>query len=342
MTKLAALLAVSMPGLACAEMQSLSESELSKVNGAGIGLVLEDFKFAHGTDVENGQIFRIGGIKNSQGEDVEIVVNKLYISGAGSNYGETLTPVNLGRLVNPYSIDVVDGNDIGVQDKAVLQFAAPHMVDASQGYDCMSASATAGSGTCASRPASADLPQGERPDIGLQLNLTVGDQDTANINIHAQSAVIDGSYIRLWGDNERKQMVGQFKLNFYTPELSINACDQETAVCGSRIVMQNFALELALGNSLQPVYFDVDGTGNFVLEVAAIQQPGAGTIGNDGLRDSSDAATWDFYEDYYTNPDYRSNLTIGNLSVGDRDFGSGRIEGMLIQHLRIETKDLAQ
>ncbi|WP_349559160.1 hypothetical protein [Marinobacter sp. NFXS9] len=342
MTKLATLLAVSMPGLACAEMQSLSESELSKVNGAGIGLVLEDFKFAHGTDVENGQIFRIGGIKNSQGEDVEIVVNKLYISGAGSNYGETLTPVNLGRLVNPYSIDVVDGNDIGVQDKAVLQFAAPHMVDASQGYDCMSASATAGSGTCASRPASADLPQGERPDIGLQLNLTVGDQDTANINIHAQSAVIDGSYIRLWGDNERKQMVGQFKLNFYTPELSINACDQETAVCGSRIVMQNFALELALGNSLQPVYFDVDGTGNFVLEVAAIEQPGAGTIGNDGLRDSSDAATWDFYEDYYTNPDYRSNLTIGNLSVGDRDFGSGRIEGMLIQHLKIETKDLAQ
>ncbi|MEQ5836380.1 hypothetical protein J3364_15195 [Marinobacter sp. NFXS9] len=315
---------------------------MSKVNGAGIGLVLEDFKFAHGTDVENGQIFRIGGIKNSQGEDVEIVVNKLYISGAGSNYGETLTPVNLGRLVNPYSIDVVDGNDIGVQDKAVLQFAAPHMVDASQGYDCMSASATAGSGTCASRPASADLPQGERPDIGLQLNLTVGDQDTANINIHAQSAVIDGSYIRLWGDNERKQMVGQFKLNFYTPELSINACDQETAVCGSRIVMQNFALELALGNSLQPVYFDVDGTGNFVLEVAAIEQPGAGTIGNDGLRDSSDAATWDFYEDYYTNPDYRSNLTIGNLSVGDRDFGSGRIEGMLIQHLKIETKDLAQ
>lgn len=342
MTKLATLLAVSMPGLACAEMQSLSESELSKVNGAGIGLVLEDFKFAHGTDVENGQIFRIGGIKNSQGEDVEIVVNKLYISGAGSNYGETLTPVNLGRLVNPYSIDVVDGNDIGVQDKAVLQFAAPHRVDASQGYDCMSASATAGSGTCASRPASADLPQGERPDIGLQLNLTVGDQDTANINIHAQSAVIDGSYIRLWGDNERKQMVGQFKLNFYTPELSINACDQETAVCGSRIVMQNFALELALGNSLQPVYFDVDGTGNFVLEVAAIEQPGAGTIGNDGLRDSSDAATWDFYEDYYTNPDYRSNLTIGNLSVGDRDFGSGRIEGMLIQHLKIETKDLAQ
>lgn len=324
-----------------AEMQSLSETELSEVDGAGIGLVLEDFKFAHGTDVENGQIFKIGGIKNSAGEDVEIVVNQLYIAGAGSNYGETLGPVNLGRLVNPFSIDVRNGDDIGVPGKAVLEFAAPRMMDPTQGYDCLSTSAAAGSGTCASRPASAELPQGERPDIGLQLNVKVGDQQSANINIHAQSAVIDGSYIRLWGDNDRRQLVGQFKLNFYTPELSINACDQSTAVCGSRILMRNFALELALGNSLQPMYLDVDGTGNFVLEVAKIRQPAAGEIGADGLRGSSDAATWDFYEDYYTNPDYRSNLTIGNLTVGNRDFGSGRIEGMLIQHLKIETKDLS-
>lgn len=340
--KHAALLScLALPGLANGEMQSLSETELSEVDGAGIGLVLEDFKFAHGTDVENGQIFKIGGIKSSAGEDVEIVVNQLYIAGAGSNYGETLTPVNLGRLVNPFSIDVIDGNDIGVPNKAVLQFAAPKMVDPTEGFDCMSASAVAGSGPCASRPASADLPQGERPDIGLQMNVNVGSDNSANINIHAQSAVIDGSYLRLWGDNERRQMVGQFKLNFYTPELSINACDQQTTECGSRIVMRNFALELALGNTLQPMYLDVDGTGNFLVEVATIRPPAPGAIGEDGLRESGDPAAWDFYEDYYTNPEYRSSLTVGNLSVGERDFGSGRIEGMLIQHLKIQTKDLA-
>lgn len=76
--------------------------------------------------------------------------------------------------------------------------------------------------------------------------------------------------------------------------------------------MASFALELALGNQLQPVFFDVDG------------------------------ATWDFHQDYYSNPDYRSNLLIGHVSVADRDFGSARIEGMLMQHLKIRTKDLAQ
>ncbi len=106
--------------------------------------------------------------------------------------------------------------------------------------------------------------------------------------------------------------------------------------------MADFALELAIGNQLQPVFFDVDGSGNFVVEVAAIDRPSPGSIGADGLRGSSDGATWDFYQDYYFNPDYRGNLHIGNFSVGGRDFGSVRVEGMLIQHLEIRTKDLAQ
>lgn len=329
-----------------AELQDLTDSELSDIDGAGIGIVLEDFKFSHGTDEPDAdgnqaRIFKIGGIKSTDGRDVEIVVNHLYISGSGSNYGQSLSPVNLGRLVNPYSIDVIDGDTIGIDNRAVLEFAAPALVDTTVGFDCMSASAVAGSGACSSRPATATYI-GERPDIGLQMNVAVGNDRSANINIHAKSAVIDGSYLRLWGDDDRRQMVGQFKLNFYTPELSINACDQDGSSCGSRITMTDFALELALGNQLQPVYFDVDGTGNFVVEVATIDRPASGRIGADGLRGSSDPATWDFYNDYYTNPEYRSNLRIGNLSVGDRDFGSARVEGMLIQHLKIRTKDLAQ
>ncbi|MDI9246616.1 hypothetical protein [Marinobacter sp. CHS3-4] len=329
-----------------AELQDLTEEELSGISGAGLGIVLEDFKFSHGTDAPdaNGnqaRIFKIGGIKSTDGRDVEIVVNHLYISGSGSQYGQSLSPVNLGRLVNPYSIDVVDGNDIGVPNKAVLEFAAPSLIDPTLGFDCMSASATAGSGPCASRPATESYI-GERPDVGMQMNIAVGNDRSANINIHAQSAVIDGSYLRLWGDNDRRQMVGQFKLNFYTPELSVNACSQDGSSCGSRITMTDFALELAIGNQLQPVFFDVDGGGNFVVEVAAIDRPSPGSIGADGLRGSSNAATWDFYNDYYSNPEYRSNLRIGNFSVGDRDFGSARVQGMLIQHLKIKTKDLAK
>lgn len=336
---LAVALAI-LPVMVSAELESMTENELSDVAGAGIGLVLEDFKFAHGTDVANGQIFKIGGIKSSDGQDVEIVVNQLYIAGAGSNYGETLNPVNLGRLVNPFTIDVVDGNDLGIGDRAVLSIAAPTKVAPTEGYDCLNSGATAGSGTCSSRPMTADFA-GERPDIGLQMNITVGANQSSNLNIHAQSAVIDGSYLRLWGDSDRNQLVGQFKLNFYSPELSINSCSQDGSSCGSRIRMQDFALELALGNQFQPMFLDVDGTGNFVVEVQAIAKPAAGSIGADGLRASSDAATWDFYNDYYTNPELRSNLTIGNYSVGARDFGSARVEGMLIQYLKIQTQDLA-
>lgn len=340
-----ALLAIFAAGSASAELQDLTEQELSEIDGEGIGVVLEDFKFSHGTDAPDSagnqaRIFRIGGLKSTDGRDVEVVVNHLYISGTGSNYGQNLSPVNLGRLLNPYRIDVVDGNDIGITDKAVLEFAAPALVDSTQGFDCMNSGAVAGSGVCSSRPATEEFV-GERPDIGMQMNVAVGDDRSANINIHAKSAVIDGSFLRIWGDEERQQMVGQFRLNFHTPEFSINACSQDGLDCGSRITMSNFALELAIGNQLQPVFFDVDGTGNFVVEVAAIDRPAPGSIGADGLRSSSDADTWDFYQDYYSNPDYRSNLHIGNFSVADRDFGSARVEGMLVQHLDIRTKDLA-
>ncbi len=332
---------MALAGLSCAEMTSLTESELSEVEGAGIGLVLEDFKFAHGTDIDNGQVFKIGGIKSTDGQDVEIVVNKLYIAGSGSDYGANLDPVNLGRLVNPFTIDVIDGNTIGVTDQAVLSIAAPTKVPQAEGYDCLSSSAALGSGTCGSRPLTAEFG-GERPDIGLQMNITVGSNQSANFNIHAQSAVIDGSYLRLWGDDERRQLVGQFKLNFYSPELSINACSLDGSQCGSRIVMADFVLELALGNELQPMFLDVDGTGNFIAEVQAIPQPAAGSIGADGQEASSDAATWNYYNDYYSNPDYRSNLMIGDLTVGEQNYGATRVDGMLIQYLRIQTKDLAQ
>lgn len=329
-----------------AELQSMNDGELSQVDGAGIGFVLDNFTFSHGTDEpdENGEqarIFRITGIKSTSGEAVDITVNHLYIAGDGSNYGENLIPVNLGRLINPWRIDVVDGNDIGVQDKAVLELAAPSKVAAAAGFDCLGGSAVAGSGTCSSRPANGGW-RGERADMGLQMNVAVGADRSSNLNLHARSAVIDGSHIRLWGDDERRQMAGQFRFNLYSPEVSINACSRDGTSCGSRIKMSDFALELVIGNSLQPIFFDVDGSGNFILEVDAIAAPAAGQIAADGQRGGSDAATWDFYDDYYSNPDFRSNLHIGNFSVGDRDFGPARMEGMLIQHLKIQTKDLAK
>ncbi|MBQ0834321.1 hypothetical protein [Marinobacter sp.] len=342
----ATVFGLCLAGTALGELTGLSESEMSEVEGAGIGVVLENFKFSHGTDQpdangDRARIFRIGGIKSTDGRDVDITVNRFYVSGANSNYGENLTAVNLGRLINPWRVDVLDGNDIGIDDKAVLEFAAPAMVSATEGYDCMSSGATAGTGTCSSRPATADYI-GERADIGMQMNVGIGADRSANINIHAKSAVIDGSYLRLWGGDDRNQMVAQFKLNFYSPELSIDVCAQDGSSCDSRIFMSDFVMELALGNELQPLFLDVDGGGNFVVDIAAIRPPSPGEIGSDGLRSSSNDEAWDFYESYYKNPEYRSNFSIGNFSVGSKDFGSARIQGVLVQHLSIRTKDLGQ
>ncbi|MFV8572641.1 hypothetical protein ACNQ6O_15660 [Marinobacter sp. SBS5] len=343
---LGALVLLSAQTQASAELQTLDDGEMSEVDGAGIGLVLDNFTFSHGTDQpdvngDQARIFRITGIKSSNGEDVDITVNHLYIAGAGSNYGETLSPVNLGRLLHPWRIDIVDGDNINVPNKSVLEIAAPAKVASTEGYDCLGGSVTAGSGTCSSRPATDDW-RGERADIGMQMNVAVGVDRSSNLNLHASSAVIDGSFIRLWGDEARKQMAGQFRLNLYSPELSINACSQDGTACGSRITMADFALELAMGNSLQPVFFDVDGSGNFLLEVDTIDAPAPGKIAANGQLADSDAATWDHYNDYYSNAEYRSNLHIGNFSVGGRNFGSARMDGMLIQHLKIQTKDLAQ
>lgn len=336
----AGLLAMMLAQGVQAHLTAMSDKEMSKVSGKGVGVVFENFMFEHGTNTTNGQIFKIGGIQSSTGQNVSITVNKLFIARAGSNYGANLQPVNLGRLVNPYKIDVLNGDNINIPGKAVLQFSAPAMVSSSVGYDCLDPAAVAGTGTCSSRPASATYTNGERPDIGMQMSINVGGTQAHDININAKSAVIDGSYIRLWGDDTNHQLVAQIKLNFFTPELTISSCDMSGTSCGSTIYMNNFSMQLALGNALQPASLSVDPTGNFVFQVRDIPKPASGMIAADGLRSDSDTATWDYYNSYYTNPDYRSNLTIGDFKVGSKDFGSAAIQGMLIQHLKITTHNL--
>lgn len=334
------LLALMLAQSVQAQLTALSDKEMSKVAGKGVGLVFENFLFEHGTNSGTGQIFKIGGIKSSTGQNVSITVNKLFIARAGSNYGANLQPVNLGRLINPYTINVLNGDNINIPGKAVLQIAAPTMVTSAAGYNCLDPAAAVGSGTCSSRPASGTYANGERPDIGMQMSINVGGTQAHDININAKSAVIDGSYIRLWGDDTNHRLVAQIKLNFFTPELTISSCDMSGTNCGSTIYMNNFSMELALGNELQPASLDVDPTGNFVFQVQDIPKPATGTIGADGLLADSDPTTWNYYNDYYTNPKYRSSLTIGDFKVGSRDFGSAAIQGMLIQHLKITTHNL--
>jgi len=333
---------------ASAEMTSLSDNDLSEVDGAGIGFVMDDFVFSHGNDAANGKIFKISGLNDSDGNAVSINVNQLYIARSGSDYGSILDPVNLGRLSNPFEIDLLDGNDldVGVTDKAVLQLAAPTKVDVEgTGYSCTDPTKGVNSGDCSSRPSSLEWENGERPDMGLELEITTNSGGPKNLNFNVKSAVFDGSYLRLWGDDNLK-MAAEFRLNFYTPELEISTCAQTNQACGSSVKMQDFQLELALGTTFQPLYFSADNTspefkGGLTLEISKITHEFINSL-NAGVSDGTPGgiAAEAFFTDYYENENYRSNIMIGKLDIGGTDLGSAKIEGMLIQYLDVKFRDL--
>lgn len=338
--------------LAAAEMKSLSDDDLSGIDGQGIGIVLDDFAFSHEHNPSEGKIFKINGITNSAGQAVTINVNQLYIARANSNYGTNIEGVNLGRLTNPYEIDVIDGDDpdIGLPGEAVLQFAAPKKVEnIADGFDCLSPTATKGTGLCSSRPANtvvdsgATWVNGERPDMGLELEIVDG-ANTSNVNFNVQSAVFDGSYLRLWGDDANGRMAAEFRLNFYTPQLEISTCDKTNQGCSSSIKMSDFQLELALGNTFQPLYMGVNTvTGGLTLEIEKITHQyidriDTSTGHSDGSTQGNEAEA--FFLDYYTNQDYRSDIVIGNMDIGGTDLGSSKIEGILIQYMDVKFRDL--
>lgn len=341
---IAALVAVLSASPVWAEMSALSDDDLSEVDGQGIGLVFEDFVFSHGHDPSAGNTFRISGLTNEAGDPVTVNVNQLYIARANSNYGSVLEGVNLGRLDNPFEIDLINGADVGLPGEAVLQLATSQKTAAGAGYDCLDVNATLGSGDCSSRPSSGAWENGERPDMGLELEIGVGASGPKNLNFHVESAVFDGSYLRLWGDDDNNKMAAEFRLNFYTPELEISTCDQLNENCGAAIKMKGFEFELALGNSFQPLYFGADAvTGGLTLELAKITHEFIGNI--DSVSGQSDGtpqgdAAYAFFDDYYSNSEYRSNIRINDLEINGTSLGSSRIEGILVQHLDVKFRDL--
>lgn len=332
-------------GWASAELTSLSDKDLSEVDGAGVGLVMEDFVFSHEHDPSNDKVFRITGLTSQTGEAVTLNVEQMYIARSGSNYGSTLEGVNLGRLTNPYEIDLINGDTIGLPGESVLQMAAPTKVDSTVGYDCLDVAAVAGSGECSSRPSSVAWENGERPDLGVQLQVNVGAEPSRNLNYHAKSAVFDGSYIRLWGDESEYKMAAEFRLNFYTPELEISTCTVANEACGSSVKMQGFEMELALGNTFQPLYVGADPvSGGLTLEIAAITHEYINNIDlGSGLSDgtANGDAAYAFFQDYYTNPEYRSDIAVSSMEISGTDLGAAKVEGLLIQYMDVKLRDLS-
>ncbi|MCM2128953.1 hypothetical protein NC970_31620, partial [Pseudomonas aeruginosa] len=100
---LAALLAAP---FAHAEMTALDDEQLSDVQGAGIGFVL-DSAMVDG----NKATIAINGVTNTAtGQNVPITVKELYVAATGSNKGSTLAPVTLGRLNFPFKLNLAKGS----------------------------------------------------------------------------------------------------------------------------------------------------------------------------------------------------------------------------------------
>lgn len=361
-----------------AEMSDLSESELSDVTGEGVGLVYEDYQIemlaeslnarddgAGGTLAggEAGNDFQITGIVDDAGNPVNVGIAQFYFAGTGTQMGTDLSgkTVNIGRLNNPITIDLKDGNALGnggFTDKSVLQVAMPTHVDASIGYNCTDAAAVAGSGTCSSRPKDGSF-RGERFDMGYRINREFPSESAKdiNLNFHAQSASMDGSFWRFWGGQADADGSGaggvvetlmmEAQINFYASKLVFDSCDLNGANCGEQIGFEGFSMELALGDAkhYQPMTIAVTDSGFLNIMIQPLPSPGdsrvpgTGSIGSDGLKPSSDATTWDWYKNYYDNG-RKTNITISNLTVGAESFGGSSLQGLQIQHLEVTSHDL--
>jgi hypothetical protein len=363
-----------------AELMDLTESEMSELTGEGVGLVYESYQIEMLSDVlanradsgpngESGNDFKITGIKDSLGNAVDVSIAQFYFAGTGTNLGADLVDrvVNIGRLNNPITVDLVDCDLLSSgtgswSESGVLQIAMSkkYVEDAvgsgvhTDGYDCTNPTAAQGSGLCASRPADVNF-HGERFDTGYRINREFTDPSkNMNLNFHAVAANMDGSYVRFWGGNtdlngdtiSDSTIMLESQMNFYASELVFNSCELDGSACGESVGFNNFKMELALGDAAnyQPMTIDVTDAGLLNITIKALPKPGdsntgGGTIGADGLIGSSDATTWNWYDNYYENG-RKTNISVSDMTVGATSFGASSLQGLQIQYLEVISHEL--
>lgn len=302
---------LSFPFYSFADLVSLKDNELGNVDGEGVGLVLEDFVYNAGESINGGGTFEISGLQTSNDEAVVLGISQFYIAGSGSNQGTNVidNPVNIGRLSNPFNLELRDGNAIGVADKAVFEFSAPTKLNGSR--------------------------MAERPDLGIRFDLEIAGTSHQSLENHIETLSIDGSYVRLWGGSGH--MEGEVALNIYTPSIEFFACDAAGNNCGSSVDFQNVSIEAQLGKGeYQPVTFEVDATGNFIFEVGSLEGKCSSINGSGGCNAGAER---DVLVDYY-NTGPATNAFIGNVQVGGQSFGSTTINNLQIQYLEVKSHDL--
>ncbi|MET1080744.1 MAG: hypothetical protein ABWY06_22260 [Pseudomonas sp.] len=335
-------LLLGLAGVAQAELKVLDDTELAEVQGAGIGFVLENVLM----DASQATI-TVNDITNAAGQNVPISVKEFYFGAAGSNKGANLMPVSIGRLNHPFEFNLAKGEALRTlrddgqwvqttpSNVAVLEFKFPERLTGAAGQPCVAGFAAAGS-SCSSRAS-------EKVDLGIRYDFQVAAGRTDVLNIDIRELTMDGSYLRLWGDKGRAQLVGEMRLNLFAKGLEITSCATGTAGCSTAAELTNKTLYLgngyaniALGyGKSQPLLFDVSSNGQFVLELPNPVAGGASASQRNALA-----------ADFYANAPRTSILIdsfkngTGLPASGGYNFGRSEISGMSFNYLRVTSRDL--
>lgn len=328
-------------------MEPLSDQELSEVQGAGLGFVLDQVLL----DGSAAQIV-INDFTDDQGRNVPISLRNLYLGAAGSNKGANLAPVTLGSLDHPFELELAKGEELrALRDDGqwvqttpsnitVLSFKFPERLIGG-GNACIDGYAAAGS-NCSSGASG-------RTDLGMRFDFQVAAGRTEMLALDFHQLLTDGSYLRLWGD-PGGELVGEARLNIFAKTLEIMSCAQ--ADCGTAgetvaqrglrtLYITNGYANIALGyGKSQPLRLRSSADGQFVLE---LRNPTAGG--------TTAAQRQALADDFYANAP-RTNLVFDNLNVGGvrssptalptggYNFGRNEISGLSFNYLKVSSYDL--
>jgi hypothetical protein len=345
---------VLFPILSYSELVTLDDSTLKNIEGAGIGIVLEDFVYQAGEQT-NGGTFEISGLENSNGQSVVLGISQFYIAGSDSNRGVNVinNPVNLGRLQYPYNIELRDGNDIGITDKAVLELAAPKKLLGTSYFQTLKENRIESRfpGLQIALGQRVDSISGfndfifstrdiERADLGIRFDLEVDGINAQSLEGHIKELAIDGSYMRLWGGDSRVE--AEVNFNLYAKQLEFRACDPLGNNCGDSVSYNDIGIEAQLGDGdFQPVTFEVTPNGQFSFLVGSLEGKCA-TNNTGGCVAGSDKVR---LAEYYTSGP-STNAYVGNVRIGNTplnsigNFGSSTISNLQVQYLEVTSRDL--
>lgn len=332
-----------------ADLISLDDTILKEIDGEGIGVVLENFVYEAGEQTSGGGTFEISGLENSNGQAVVFGVSQFYISGNNSNRGTNVinNPVNLGRLLYPYNIELRDGEEVGVSNKAVLELSAPNKLIDSSYFQARKENRTErrfpGRQVASGQRVDAitgfntnvfSTRNSEKADLGIRFDLEVNNARAQSLEGHTKELALDGSYVRLWGGGNRVE--SEVNLNIFAKQIEFRACDSSGNNCGTSVSFNDVGIEAELGaGEFQPVTFEVNSDGHFNFSVGTLE----GKCSTNSTGGCVSGTQKDILVDYYNNGP-STNAFIGNVSVGGQNFGSTTISNLQIQYLEVTSHDL--